>query len=257
MKRIALLILVVAFSSVNLYALDSLGVNLRFETDTEDTYNKLVFGLHRDATHNIDKALGEIKAPEFPPPDDLYATFLVRDSTADSVFWSYYDFRPFANVKRFARYYRFLLFNISSSYDIKWDSLPRSIVDSAFVQDLFSGQYFKVDMLENNTARVDNFSLDQFEIVVYFNVEPNGKRDEVKDGYALYPNPANSLLRIRSEEESFEYSVYNALGERKLSGFCEGSETTLDASELASGCYFVVISKHGCLLKTLQFVKSN
>ncbi|NIA03772.1 MAG: hypothetical protein GWP09_00290, partial [Nitrospiraceae bacterium] len=57
----------------NLFAMDSLSYKIKIKDDNGLVYNKLIFGIHKLATNNIDTVLGEKETPEIVPPSGLYS----------------------------------------------------------------------------------------------------------------------------------------------------------------------------------------
>ena len=60
----------------------------------------------------------------------------------------------------------------------------------------------------------------------------------------IYPNPAESVLNIRSNVASFEYQMINSIGQVVMSGVAEGN-AKLNVSELNNGVYFLKVVANG------------
>jgi putative lipoic acid-binding regulatory protein len=66
--------------------------------------------------------------------------------------------------------------------------------------------------------------------------------DENRFGFAVYPNPTHGQLILTvSEVSSFDYRVYDHVGQCVASGKTQGTETRLDLSYLNKGIYFISV----------------
>ena len=68
--------------------------------------------------------------------------------------------------------------------------------------------------------------------------------DEAELVYAVYPNPAENVLNIKSNAASFEYMMINSIGQVVMSGVAEG-DVELNVSELNNGVYFIKVIANG------------
>ena len=68
--------------------------------------------------------------------------------------------------------------------------------------------------------------------------------DENRFGFAVYPNPTHGQLTLTvSEVSSFDYRVYDHVGQCVASGKTQGTETRLDLSHLNKGVYFISVER--------------
>ncbi|MCT4664812.1 MAG: T9SS type A sorting domain-containing protein [Flavobacteriales bacterium] len=59
---------------------------------------------------------------------------------------------------------------------------------------------------------------------------------------SIYPNPTEGLLYLSfMEEDSYDVSVFNSLGEELIQKRVQGNDSQLDLSTLSTGSYFVVV----------------
>ena len=59
----------------------------------------------------------------------------------------------------------------------------------------------------------------------------------------IYPNPVNKILNIRNEDDFQELTIYNTAGAILVKQKLEPNHNATDLSGLASGIYFVTLSK--------------
>jgi len=67
--------------------------------------------------------------------------------------------------------------------------------------------------------------------------------DENMVSFGIYPNPAETVINIVTEAQSFEYQLINSIGQVVISGVANGNEV-INVSEL-SGMYFLKIVADG------------
>ena len=60
----------------------------------------------------------------------------------------------------------------------------------------------------------------------------------------IYPNPADDVLNINANAESFEYQMLNSIGQVVMSGVANGS-AELNVSDLENGVYFLKVIANG------------
>jgi hypothetical protein len=225
-------------------AQDSLSYKLTI-TDEMGGYDELIFGVHKNATHQIDFELGEEMTPEFPPPDGLYSVLFITDSIVDSTYWSYVDFRPILPYEPFVRFYRLAMFNLFTPYTIQWTELGEN-VDSAFIIDILNGQLIHYDMKENTTFYNENDQQDQLNIVVYFNhieVDVKDNNDFLKnEKLKIIPNPVHNVLLFYAEKGFTHYKIVNTQGIIIQDGYIQNGKNLVDLSSNPSGIYFLVLN---------------
>ena len=62
--------------------------------------------------------------------------------------------------------------------------------------------------------------------------------DENTSAFAIYPNPANSILYINSSNTEFSYVMYNGMGQVVANGNGQGTEQ-INVEGLTKGVYFI------------------
>lgn len=256
MKKVIIFILIITtILTGNLFAMDSLSYKLSIKDDNGLEYNKLIFGIHKDATNNIDTLLGEKETPEIVPPSGLYSVFFVTDSASMTKYWSYIDFRPFGEGN-FKRVYNIKIMNLTVGYTITWPKLS-DLIDSAFVRDVFTGNLVNIDMKENQSVKVENFNQDEFDIIVYYNkdVIDNVKdiRDDIKP--MAYPNPVYDFVKIKNVSGFNKYKVVSILGNNIKTGVINNDLIELNLTSIKKGAYYIIIENMTGMKKVLKLIK--
>jgi hypothetical protein len=254
MKKFILILFLVGFTYG--YGLDSLSYNLHFVDGLGDKNNSLHFGLHKDASDTIDFHLGEVDAPQFPPPNKLYAVFLVTDSTDLEVFHTYYDFRPIPDVQKFKKYYKLRLYNLTTPYTMSWPKLNKYI-DSAFIRDLFTGNIVNIDMMTAQSHYFENFSQNQFNIVVYYNKSLVSVRNDSEniENELIYPNPTNDFINLKNVNNQYlRFDIVNELGINVQSGELI-NDNVIKVEKLTTGTYFLLLYDEFGNNKVMRFIK--
>ncbi|MFC2131508.1 T9SS type A sorting domain-containing protein [Bacteroidota bacterium] len=243
MFKLLILFFGLLFSLSSSLALDSLSFRLTIEDELGGKRDNMLFGIHKDATNDIDTALGEAKTPEFEPPDDLYAVFFVTDSTTMERFWSYVDFRPISDSEKFVRYYRVKIFNHMLKYSISWPKIE-GYIDSAFIQDHITGNIIKVNMKDQQIHHFENPSQDQFNIVVYYNkslIDVDEKTNEdVNKRVNIFPNPVFDELKFLCEADNITYKITNISGNEIIKGRAVKGINLIDFTNYSDGIYFMI-----------------
>src|SRR5690606_11521264 len=60
-------------------------------------------------------------------------------------------------------------------------------------------------------------------------------------GFAYYPNPMTDVINITSQNEKYELTVYNVIGQQLLTHKMKAHTATLDVSHFASGQYIMQV----------------
>ena len=62
----------------------------------------------------------------------------------------------------------------------------------------------------------------------------------------VYPNPTNGMITVHLDEsQSFDYEVYNLMGQCVLNGQAQNGSAQIDLSSCHQGVYFVAVSWGG------------
>lgn len=88
------------------------------------------------------------------------------------------------------------------------------------------------------------FCIENFNGEAPFN--PHVGLEENSLSFEVYPNPCEGQLHLSvSKGQSFEYSVYNTMGQNVANGQSQGRETIVDLSQCPNGIYFVSVIQNG------------
>jgi len=111
----------------------------------------------------------------------------------------------------------------------------------------------KVCKSNKNIELVQEFSFDNSVEGAYIgNVYPNGDgkfsvvkfsdiSSDKKAIISIYPNPANEILNIESNENIVDIKIYNGFGQIVFSSSPQNNNLRINTSDFNSGIYFVKI----------------
>lgn len=249
------IIIIILFCAGSLaYSDDYVRIGIDVRTTDGKKFDGLYIGAHPDATFKIDYDLGEKEKPPFPPPGNLYCTFMWVDTLAADSFETIHSdevYFPIPDKKKY--HYRYKLhIRKDNSYDtatVRWHNIPE-YVDSAYFTDI--GEIlFKTDMLEQNSYQLTGSALfvDYYYFDVYFSRVPSNVNIENNDNFELYPNPANDILYLNGK---YKKSVIYDLSGRIISE--KENADYIDISELNPGMYLVKLYD-GNYYITKRFIK--
>ncbi len=78
-------------------------------------------------------------------------------------------------------------------------------------------------------------------------------KDEIKDGFTMYPNPVNTILNIQLNEDNFKSAeIYNLLGRKVL----VSTTTQVNVSQLSKGIYLIKVKNNQNQIATKRFIKN-
>ena len=64
------------------------------------------------------------------------------------------------------------------------------------------------------------------------------------NGFAVYPNPANSVLYVEVLPMGQKYQITNLMGQTLLQGYITSENQQIDIANLPAGMYFVSVGEH-------------
>lgn len=85
-------------------------------------------------------------------------------------------------------------------------------------------------------------------------VAPNGIEELSNGIFSIYPNPAENLLYVQSENGNANYIIYDVTGKVTFTQISTSSNSSLDISSLSSGIYFIKCIS-GEEVSTIKFIK--
>src|SRR5690606_4251207 len=117
----------------------------------------------------------------------------------------------------------------------------------------FAGQIVYIAFRHHNSTDMDFISIDDVEVV---HDTDSSTENFAKLGLNVFPNPVSDIVNITSPEANIEAVTITDLNGRtvKSINFNKVAETTVDASDLASGIYLMHITANGTVA-TQKIVK--
>jgi hypothetical protein len=85
-------------------------------------------------------------------------------------------------------------------------------------------------------------------------VAPNGVEELSNGTFSIYPNPAENVLYVQSENGNANYTIYDITGKVNFTHQSTNANSTLDISTLSSGVYFIQCIS-GEEVSTIKFIK--
>ena len=70
----------------------------------------------------------------------------------------------------------------------------------------------------------------------------------------IYPNPANSILQIKSDDNIDQVEIFNSIGKQVISEEANSSNLTLDVSELPTGQYIIRFKTNKSVVNLKQII---
>jgi hypothetical protein len=249
MKTIITIVFIWAFCGYSLFAqvTKPLEVQIRLENGKDKPWDNLIFAVAPNGTDTIDKEYNELEIPNWPFPAGVFtAVFMVYNEKEQQDIWSYKSvLGPSPDSLKFFKKFRFRVFYGNSSYvTMKWSKLPK-FIDSAVISDPFDGLYFRVNM--KDTLQKTNYEIlvDEFEIYVHYNVDPNSifvyELENTKIN--IYPNPAKDYIMLHSTESISKVIIYDNYGNCILSQNHINGDP-IDISKYPNGVYLMQINNY-------------
>jgi hypothetical protein len=85
-------------------------------------------------------------------------------------------------------------------------------------------------------------------------VAPNGIEELSNGIFSIYPNPAENVLYVQSENGNSTYTIYDVTGKVNYTHNSTTTNSSLDISSLSSGIYFIQCIS-GEEVSTIKFIK--
>ena len=221
------------------FDLSTLGAVHTISFELSSTKNN-TYGMVTPAYFCLENFNGEAPLPPTPPQDEPpYVVNPVED-----VIFNEYPQSIQINLN-----------GVASDPDDPDDDIVYSVVSNSNEEDLTATLNGKVLTLTRNhreaataTIVIRAISDDQyvdFNINVIINLVPDGVAEN-SFNMSVYPNPTNGEVYITIENaQQFNYFIYDMVGQNVMSGVCNGSEASLDLSDLEKGVYFISASWEG------------
>lgn len=220
-------------------------VQILLENGKNKPWDKLIFAVAPDGTDSMDQKYDEYEIPNWPFPSGVFtAVFMTYNEKEQQDIWSYKCvYGPHPDSTKFFKKFRFRVFYGASSYvTMKWSKLP-NFIDSAVISDKLNGLYFKVNM--KDTLQKTNYEnlIDEFEVYVHYNVDPNSINFlDLDNKYVnIYPNPAKDYIVLTSSIEIKNIVIFDSYGNELLIKDTYNGDP-INISKLNTGIYFLRLS---------------
>ncbi|MCF8371435.1 MAG: T9SS type A sorting domain-containing protein [Bacteroidales bacterium] len=123
--------------------------------------------------------------------------------------------------------------------------------NSAYTYTPVLGEHYNVQGVVNYTFEEWKIELRMADdVTIYVDIEEVGHT-----GFALYPNPVNSMLTVKGTQNIDRIGIYNILGEELSQVIPTGNTTQIDVQTLVPGVYFVNIKNEDGRSSTKRFIK--
>lgn len=123
--------------------------------------------------------------------------------------------------------------------------------NSAFAYTPVLGEHYNVQGVVNYTFEEWKIELRMADdVTIYVDIE-----EVYHTGFAMYPNPVNSVLTIKGSQNIDRIGIYNILGEELSQVIPTGNTTQIDVQSLVPGVYFVNILNEDGSSSTKRFIK--
>lgn len=135
------------------------------------------------------------------------------------------------------------------TYDLEDGTCYRFVINSQVTGEIAAPGYFRLRsngdiFITENECEHSLPGGTSFFDQAYFTANMSAAVPDHELGTAvLSPNPAQDAVRISGISINAQITVFNALGERMLTGSTSGTSTTLDVHSLAAGVYVLVVAE--------------
>lgn len=242
-----LLIFIVVFtiSSLHSFAYENIKTRITIKTKNGYSTDKLIFGLHRDATDGLDLALDELEAPPFPPPqgEGINAGFVIYDTKQKQNIWTYMDLRPYPTSDTQTVVHKIeILQGAGDVVTLSWKALWPDIESAKLVDVITMGKLLTIDMKDSTSATITNEFINTLYLLVKY-VNPLSVNDNnSSEGLNIYPTIFDEKINIEADKKYKSYMLSNILGTVCYGNMPEVGALELPASNISDGMYFVTLS---------------
>lgn len=246
MKHLLFLILISTFAQSQ-----EIRVLLNASTDGDYLSQMMQFGMHSQASYNLDTIVGEKDLLDTPPPNGfgVFNLMFFQDSIQDTRVFSNADYIPLSSEKVYHEHWvRLWIESITNEVEIKW-TIPEYGIDSLRIVDEAGGIVYDIDMLQENSLIID---LDErpvytwnFKIQAWYDPTELSVATETPEFIEVLDN------EIVSTNGSFDLEIYDLKG-AKINIHSNSDRVNLEY--LSDGYYILKITKD---LKShsVQFIK--
>ena len=240
------------FTVFSIIAQSEVKTRITLKDGENRTFNKLVFGIHEQATIGVDESLGENYDLPGPPPDGLWSAFFITDPNTQERTYSYLDLRPYPVSRTDTIIHEFTVSFSVPKLKLEWAKINDQI-ESAIITDYY-GAGVIIDMKNINQYEVENTFIKKFLIkvcykagdYVYDNLEHN-------PNVIITNNPVYDDLFINISESDFQVFLISINGMEIEKYY---NKKHINVSFLSTGIYFIkIVSGSERNFRVLKFIK--
>jgi len=254
--KIVILFFTILFS-VNSYAeFENTAARLYIDTQRGYSLDKLVFGIHKDATNSLDSELNEFELPPFPPPEGIHAGFIVYDTNQNENVMTYIDKRPCPRDEQDTVV--FVLQTFKGSGDLitfRWNPIGPEIL-SAFIYDrVTDGKVVAINMKDSTSAFISNEFIERFNIKVVYNQGTSVKETDNNNELMVIPTIFSESIKISNADNYYFYMMIDMAGRTMQTGKIVDGEADVNTAYISSGVYMLIFRGSGQLVLSKMIIK--
>jgi hypothetical protein len=254
MKKYIFALVVYLLISASAYGYSDVKTRLYVKTKNGFTFNGLVFGISKDASVDLDTALGEWEVPP-PPPEGVLGGFRVFDPRQNSNIFAFIDLRPYPAVEMVAdTHYLQIWAGAGDLITFSWNPLGPEIVSAKIVDAMTMGNLINVNMKDSSNALISNEFVQSFYIMVTYNSGSSVSLNAENHGIKVFPSNAVDNLHINSEMVLTRYDIIDLSGKLIQSGNIDFS-SEIRVGNIDQGAYLLRLFDNNGQSYLSKFVK--
>ena len=216
-----------------------INVSLNARSDKGYLSQMLQFGMHPEATFNLDTAIGEKDLLDTPPPNDygVFNLMFFQDSVQDLRVYSNSDYIPLIFERTYhEHWFKLWVEPITEETKISW-SIPTDGIDSIRLVDEAGGIVYDINMLEQDSLIIDHNERPVYTLNFMLKVWYNAKTNHVKASKESDLIITDNILDLKSNISNIE--VFDLKGSKVES--LQVKSRYYDLSYLKPNVYFIVV----------------
>ena len=255
--KIVIIIFTILFSANSYAQFANMATRLYIDTQRGYSLDKLVFGIHKDATNSLDTELNEFELPPFPPPEGIHAGFIVYDTNQNENVMTYIDKRPYPRDEQDTVV--FVLQTFKGSGDLitfRWNPIGPEIL-SAFIYDrVTDGKVVAINMKDSTSAFISNEFIERFNIKVVYNQGTNVKETDNNSELIVSPTFFSESIKISNADNYYFYMLIDMAGRTMQTGKIVDGEADINTSDIASGAYILIVRGQSQFVSSKMIIKN-
>lgn len=254
--KIAILLFTILFSINSFAEFKNVATRLYIDTQRGYSLDRLVFGIHKDATNSLDEELNELELPPFPPPEGIHAGFIVYDTNQNENVMTYIDKRPYPKDERDTVDYVLQAFKGSGDLiTFKWNPIGPDIV-SAFIYDkVTEGKIIAINMKDSTSAFISNEFIERFLIKVVYSQSTQVSEFNSTDEPIVIPTIFSDNIKISKANSYNSFMIIDLSGRTLQTGNITEGEAEINTAEICSGVYMLIARGSGQLVSSQMIIK--